>query len=194
MMQLIRKLSECDAYNFSRWLLADAVVCLDGPAQSFSLELCRKTARRAVLQVFGWDSRERCCQSLTVLLLNGDCKYGSMTSRPVKKRASGTTIWQHAFSLGEIQTYLAWSGDMNEIHQGDRPILPGMCLLAALQNQLAVSDLHWRCKFRRPVYLGELCCVRQTHSGMDVYVGEYLVSTIEQLQVEERVYNESDVL
>ena len=69
MMQLIQQVAACKRYDFSGWFLAEASLCLEGKACSFSLEVCRKTARRAVLQVLGWDEDGRCRQSLTVLLV-----------------------------------------------------------------------------------------------------------------------------
>lgn len=191
MMQLIQQVAACKCYDFSGWFLAEASLCLEGKACSFSLEVCRKTARRAVLQVLGWDGDGRCRQSLTVLLVKPLDLPGKAVSVGAGSIVSdGEALWRHVFSDEEIQAYLTVSGDSNEIHRGMDAVVPGLCFLERLLSSLDEDDLRWRCKFRKPAYAGEELCLVRTPAGMEGYVGGRLVSTIERLPHKERVYDE----
>lgn len=189
-MQLIQQLAACKRYDFSGWFLAEASLCLEGKACSFSLEVCRKTARRAVLQVLGWDEDGRCRQSLTVLLVKPLGLFRENAPAGDDGVPDGEILWRHVFSDEDIQAYLAVSGDSNEIHRGKDAVVPGLCFLERLLSSLDEDDLRWRCKFRKPVYAGEELCLVGTPAGMNGYVGGRLVSTIERLPHKERVYDE----
>ena len=190
MMHLIQQLAACKRYDFSGWFLAEASLCLEGKACSFSLEDCRKTARRAVLQVLGWDEDGRCRQSLTVLLVKPLGLFRENAPAGDDGVPDGEILWRHVFSDEDIQAYLAVSGDSNEIHRGKDAVVPGLCFLERLLSSLDEDDLRWRCKFRKPVYAGEELCLVGTPAGMNGYVGGRLVSTIERLPHKERVYDE----
>ena len=190
MMQLIQQLAACKSYDFSGWFLAEASLCLEGEVRSISLEVCRKTERRAVLQVLGWDEGGRCRQSLTVLLVKPLGLFWETIPAGGDGAPDGEVLWRHVFSDEEIQAYLAASGDVNEIHRGKGAIVPGLCFLERLLSSLDEDDLRWRCKFRKPVYAGEEIYLMDTAAGIEGYVGGCLVSTIERLPCKERVYNE----
>lgn len=190
MMQMIQQLAACKSYNFSGWFLAEASLCLEGKAHSFSLEICRKTERRAVLQVLGWDEGGRCRQSLTVLLVKPLSLSREIISAEAEGAPDGEVLWRHVFSDEEILDYLAISGDANEIHRGKGAVVPGLCFLERLLSSLDEDDLRWRCKFRKPVYAGEELCLVETAAGIEGYVGGRLVNTIERLPYKERVHDE----
>ena len=190
MMRLIRQLAACKCCDFSGWFLAEASICLEGEICSFSLEICRKTKRGAILQVLGWDDGGSCRQSLTVLLV----KPIGVLQEPMSDCAAGPVadeaVWQYTFSEEEIQAYLAVSGDSNEIHKGKGAVVPGLYFLILLHQSFGLGNVRWRCRFRRPVYIGERLYLIRTLAGMEGYVGGRLVSTIELLPYKERVHNE----
>lgn len=190
MMQLIQQLAACKSYDFSGWFLAEASLCLEGEVRSISLEVCRKTERRAVLQVLGWDEGGSCRQSLTVLLVKPLGLFWETIPAGGDGAPDGEVLWRHVFSDEEIQAYLAASGDVNEIHRGKGAIVPGLCFLERLLSSLDEDGLRWRCKFRKPVYAGEELCLVETAAGMEGYVGGRLVNTIERLPYKERVHDE----
>ena len=69
-------------------------------------------------------------------------------------------------------------------------VVPGLCFLERLLSSMDEDDLRWRCKFRKPVYVGEELCLVETAGGMEGYVGGRLVNTIERLPYKERVHDE----
>ena len=157
-MQLIQQVAACKRYDFSGWFLAEASLCLEGKACSFSLEVCRKTARRAVLQVLGWDEDGRCRQSLTVLLVKPLDLPGKAVSVGAGSIVSdGEALWRHVFSDEEIQAYLAVSGDSNEIHRGKDAVVPGLCFLERLLSSLALQISKARICRRGALSRGDAC-------------------------------------
>lgn len=119
MMQLIQQLAACKSYDFSGWFLAEASLCLEGKAHSFSLEICRKTERRAVLQVLGWDEGGRCRQSLTVLLVKPLSLSREIISAEAEGAPDGEVLWRHVFLMRKYR--ITWpSAAMPTKYIGER--------------------------------------------------------------------------
>lgn len=67
-------------------------------------------------------------------------------------------IQRRSFSPGEIRRYTQLSGDRNDIHQGDHPVVPGMLCLLAIEDALALQGIFCRrfsVQYKRPLYASE---------------------------------------
>ena len=62
-----------------------------------------------------------------------------------------------------------------------RSIVPGLCMAAWLQRELALTELDWRITFVAPVYAGDELCIYRTEGQLAAYVGAINVFVIKEL-------------
>lgn len=63
-----------------------------------------------------------------------------------------------SFSAGEIKDFATLSGDPNPIHTGEKPVVPGMLLLLALEDEfpeLSKNRWQWNIQYLHPVRSNE---------------------------------------
>ena len=77
---------------------------------------------------------------------------------------------EHSFTVLEVADYVAYTGDENIIHQGEHPIVPGLCMAAWLQQALQLQELDWRISYLRPVYAGDELKVYSSEQELAAYV------------------------
>ena len=70
---------------------------------------------------------------------------------------------------------MAYTGDENIIHQGEHPVIPGLCMAAWLQQTLRLTELDWRISFLAPVYAGDELAVYAAEQELAAYVGSFKV-------------------
>ena len=80
--------------------------------------------------------------------------------------------------IQEVRDYVAYTGDENIIHQGEHPIVPGLCMAAWLQQALQLTELDWRISFLAPVYTGDKLVVYAGEQELAAYVDGFKVFSI----------------
>lgn len=169
MLELARKLADNDEKFFGGWILAGAEVKISGGAKSLVNKTLLSKAHKAMLEVDGLDAHGALVKSLRVFLVLPP--GSSPQAAPGKEEITGELIAAHTFTAGDVAEYVAYTGDRNIIHTGERPIVPGLCLLAWLERALALETLDWRISFLSPVYAGDKVKVYASGGKFSAYVG-----------------------
>lgn len=176
MLELAHKLADNDAKFFGGWVLAGAEAHIHGAAASLVNNVLSDKGRRCVIQVLGCGEDGAVTKELKVFLLLPKRQLGSKP--PLPESPEGRLAAEHRFTRQEISAYVAYTGDENIIHQGERPIVPGLCMAAWLQRDLRLQELDWRISFLSPVYAGDLLQVYRDGRELRAYVGESKVFVI----------------
>lgn len=169
MLELARKLAESDTKFFGGWVLAGVEAHLHGAAQQLANKVLLSRKRRAVLQVLGTGADGAAVKELRVFLVLPQKQLAAKPASGVLPE--GALIAGHAFTAGEVRDYVAYTGDENIIHQGERPVVPGLCMAAWLQRELGLRELDWRVSFLAPVYAGDELRVYEQGGCLQAYVG-----------------------
>lgn len=177
MLDLARKLSDCDAKYFTGWIIAGLEVMLKGEAQHVENSVPLAKARRCIHEARGYDKEGKLVQSLRLFIVL-PAKDRQVTVGPLEERPSGEPVYVHSFCNQEIEKYVSATGDENIIHKGQKPLVPGICMLCGLQQQLGLSELKWRVSFLAPVYAGQQLEVYETVGGLAAYVGRHKVFVV----------------
>lgn len=170
MIDLARKLSDCDEKYFGGWVLAGVEIKLQGKAETLENSVLLAKERRCVHEARGYDASGRLVQSLRLFLVIP--KSISMAKVQEKVVPEGRLVYSHAFDSSEIEAYIAYTGDKNIIHKGEHPLVPGICMLYALQRFLQLKELDWKVSFLAPVYAGDEFQVFQTETGFTAYANQ----------------------
>lgn len=169
MLNLAKKLADCDAKFFGGWVLAGAEAEINGPAVRFENKTLLSKAHKCIIEVYGTTAFGTQMQRLRVWLV---LPQGSgKTAAGAAAAPSGSCIWSHVFTVEEVREYVAYTGDRNIIHEGSHPIVPGLCMLARLQRGLGAEKLCWRAAFVSPVHTGDELKVYVNGSGLQAFCG-----------------------
>lgn len=170
MLELAHQLADCDAKFFGGWILAGAEAHIHGRAVSLTNKVLLNKERRCIIQVEGKAGDGAAAKELKVFLVLPQKRLGS---KPTAQAAPvGLLTAEHRFTAQEVKDYVAFTGDENIIHQGERPIVPGLCMAAWLQRELRLQELDWRVSFLSPVYAGDLLRVYRAERELRAYVGD----------------------
>lgn len=175
MIRLIQNLAKCDEKFFSGWILAHAQIILDGKADKFSNNLLNATKRKAVFKVEGTDECGIVRQILKVLLL---LPKSVQHTAAKKTQPSGFFLSRRKFTVGQINEYIALSGDKNIIHQSEKPIVPGFLMVLYLYKEFFRAQSAWDIKFLYPVFAGDEVTFYQQGNTVNAYVHDVLAFTI----------------
>ena len=176
MLELAHKLADCDTHTFDGWVLAGAEVHIHGCASRLTNSVLSKKARRCVLTVLGTDTAGNAVKILTVFLVLP--KSIAPATQGVEP-PDGKPIACHSFTAAEVATYVDYTGDLNIIHSGEHPIVPGLCLCAYVQQALGCERLDWRVSFLAPVYADdELRVYQSADKTLQGYIGSTRVFSI----------------
>ena len=115
-------------------------------------------------------------KELRVFLVLPKAKLGSKPA--AKEEPTGELVLEHSFTVLEVADYVAYTGDENIIHQGEHPIVPGLCMAAWLQQALQLQELDWRISYLRPVYVGDELKVYSREQELAAYVQGFKVFSI----------------
>lgn len=151
MLELAHKLADSDTKFFGGWVLAGVEAHIHGQAVKLENRMLLEKERKCIIQVRGTtlaDSVERLVKELRVFLVLPKNKLGTKTIEP--ETPTGKLLVEHVFTVQEVRDYVAYTGDENIIHQGEHPIVPGLCMApagfakarAGLAHQLSRSGLH----------------------------------------------------
>ncbi len=179
MLQLIQGLARCNQEKFYGWRIGAATVDIEKEACCYlsTSEQSRHACR--VLTVEGMTKDKAVCQRLQCLVwppAAEECKEAGTPD--IRAYPNAVYRLQHCFSREEIRQYIVQSGDLNPIHQGERPIVPGLCIAWYVQRTLACPSIHWKISFHRPVYAGEIWTMMQDKKQLIGYVHDKRVCTI----------------
>ena len=179
MLELAHKLADSDTKFFGGWVLAGVEAHIHGQAVKLENRMLLEKERKCIIQVRGTtlaDSVERLVKELRVFLVLPKNKLGTKTIEP--ETPTGKLLVEHVFTVQEVRDYVAYTGDENIIHQGEHPIIPGLCMAAWLQQALQKQELDWRISFLAPVYTGDELRVYATELELVAYVGDIKVFLI----------------
>ena len=172
MLELAHKLADSDRKFFGGWVLAGVEAHIHGQATQLVKYVLLAKERKSIIQVLGTVSTpegERMVKELRVFLVLPKAKLGSKPA--TKEEPTGELVLEHSFTVQEVADYVAYTGDENIIHQGEHPIVPGLCMAAWLQQALQKQELDWRISFLAPVYTGDELRVYATEQELAAYVG-----------------------
>ena len=173
MLELARKLAENDERFFAGWIMAEAAVSVKAEVVRLENRVVFIKKRLACLEVLGYAADGSIGKSLRVtLVLPLSLRDKAVLACPEDK---GELVARHAFTCQEVFDYVSYTGDRNIIHTGAHPIVPGLCLLAWLQQARRLKAFDMRIGFVRPVYTGEEVAVFQHDGEIAGYVGAALV-------------------
>lgn len=154
MLQLAKALANNDAKFFGGWIVAGVEAHIKGNAVRFANKTVMSKAHKAILDVEGTSAFGSMLKKLRVfLVLPSEPMVNSNTENDVPQ---GKVLFAHYFTEEEVAAYVAYTGDENIIHKGPRPIVPGLCMAAFLQEKLELNKLDWRISFLHTVRTGEL--------------------------------------
>lgn len=171
MLELAHKLADSDRKFFGGWVLAGVEAHIHGQATQLVNNVLLAKERKSIIQVLGTVSTpegERMVKELRVFLVLPKAKLGSKPA--AKEEPTGELVLEHSFTVLEVADYVAYTGDENIIHQGEHPIVPGLCMAAWLQQALQLQELDWRISYLRPVYAGDELKVYSSEQELAAYV------------------------
>ena len=175
MLELAHKLADSDRKFFGGWVLAGVEAHIHGQATKLENNMLLAKERKSIIQVLGTAHGEM-VKELRVFLVLPKNKLGS---KPTAEEApKGELLCMHSFTVQEVRDYVAYTGDENIIHQGEHPIVPGLCMAAWLQQALKLTELDWRISFLAPVYTGDELAVYGSEQELVAYVGSNKVFSI----------------
>lgn len=175
MLELAQKLADCDNSFFGGWILAGTDITIAGNVVRLENKLLLHKARRSIYQVQGFDSRGAVAKELRAVLVLPEAGAGPSLR---EEEPAGKLIYSHAFTVEEIGEYIALTGDQNIIHQGEHPIVPGICMAWYLQKSLGLKALNWSLRYQGPVYAGDELAVYAAEGAYQAYVGKIPVFKI----------------
>lgn len=179
MLELAHKLADSDAKFFGGWVLAGAEAHIHQPAEAMANQVLLAKERKSIIRVAGTATDGSLAKELRVFLVLPKHKLGTKPLEP--EAIKGDLRTKHTFTTQEIADYVAYTGDENVIHKGEHPIVPGLCMAAWLQKELALTELDWRIAFVAPVYAGDELCIYRTEGQLAAYVGTINVFVIKEL-------------
>lgn len=171
MLELAHKLADSDRKFFGGWVLAGVEAHIHGQATQLVNNVLLAKERKSIIQVLGTVSTpegERMVKELRVFLVLPKAKLGSKPA--AQEEPTGELVLEHSFTVQEVADYVAYTGDENIIHQGEHPIVPGLCMAAWLQQALQLQELDWRISYLRPVYAGDELKVYSREQELAAYV------------------------
>ena len=152
---------------------------IHGQATQLENRVLLEKERKCIIQVRGTTlvaGAEQLVKELRVFLVLPKNKLGTKTIEP--EAPTGKLLVEHTFTVQEVRDYVAYTGDENIIHQGEHPIVPGLCMAAWLQQALQKQELDWRISFLTPVYTGDELKIYATEQELAAYVGSTKVFLI----------------
>ena len=171
MLELAHKLADSDRKFFGGWVLAGVEAHIHGQATQLVNNVLLAKERKSIIQVLGTVNTpegERMVKELRVFLVLPKAKLGSKPA--AQEEPTGELVLEHSFTVQEVADYVAYTGDENIIHQGEHPIVPGLCMAAWLQQALQLQELDWRISYLRPVYAGDELKVYSSEQELAAYV------------------------
>ena len=179
MLELAHKLADSDRKFFGGWVLAGVEAHIHGQATQLVNNVLLAKERKSIIQVLGTVSTpegERMVKELRVFLVLPKAKLGSKPA--AQEEPTGELVLEHSFTVQEVADYVSYTGDENIIHQGEHPIVPGLCMAAWLQQALQLQELDWRISYLRPVYAGDELKVYSREQELAAYVQSFNVFSI----------------
>ena len=179
MLELAHKLADSDRKFFGGWVLAGVEAHIHGEATKLANHVLLTKERKSIIQVLGTITTaagEQMVKELRVFLVLPEQKLGSKSA--ICEQPVGKLLIKHCFTKQEVRDYVAYTGDENIIHQGEHPIVPGLCMAAWLQKVLQLCELDWRISYLRPVYTGDELMIYATEQELTAYVDGFKVFNI----------------
>lgn len=175
MLQLAQKLADCDMKFFEDgWVLAGVEVHIKGNAVHLENKTLMEKERKCIMEVTGTTAFGTKTKTMRVFMV----KLENSGEQEFTVEYPGKLLFKHSFTKEEIQSYIAYTGDKNVIHQGEHPIVPGICMTAYLQEMLQLEQVDWRIAFKAPVYAEEELVVYGTEKQLTAYVHEKVAFVI----------------
>lgn len=166
MLQLAQKLADCDSHFFGGWILAGVEAHIKGRAVQLQNKTLMQKERQCIMEVTGTTAFGTKVKSLRVFMVLPQ----AAEAHDFEVEYPGKLLFSHRFTLEEIRSYVAYTGDKNIIHQGEHPIVPGLCMAAYIQEAMGLEQLDWRIAFKSPVYAEEELVVYGNDKQLTAFV------------------------
>ncbi len=181
MLQLAKALAKDDPKFFGGWIVAGVEAHVRGNAVRFTNKTVLNKAHKAILEVEGTSAFGSVLKKLRVFLVLPTVSAESKAE--AEQVPEGKVLFAHYFTEQEVAAYVTYTGDENVIHKGPKPIVPGLCMAAFLQEKLELSSLDWRISFLHPVRTGELLSFYSVANEIRAYVDKtpaFIVKLLEE--------------
>lgn len=94
------------------------------------------------------------------------------------KISFGPRTGNHSFSTEQINAYLQASGDLNPLHAGPFPIVPGLLMLDWFLEQYKITYEYLLVKFQNPLYVDHDFAVLSAQNGYTLTQGNNVLMSI----------------
>lgn len=175
MINLARKLADCDASFYGGWIMAGANVQIKGNAVHYENKLLMNKGNKSVFEVKGTTAFGTEVQKMRVFLV---MPKDNQEIHSHDDEFPGKVVARHRFSKEEIENYVAYTGDENIVHKGEHPLVPGLCMAYYLQQYFGLSQLDWRIAFKSPVYAYDELIVYSKEGQLTAFVHDRNVFVI----------------
>ena len=154
MLKLIRALSEYNGRTFDGAVMARAVIKASALENG---DYSTRPVKMAPPRMGIIEAYKEGVASLTVTLLRPLVRAGEMPETVPQ----GEKQLSFVIDKPEINAYLDAVDDTNSIHRGEKPVIPGLCMIEHL----------WDVKFKMPAFAGEQIDIYKNGASLDGYCG-----------------------
>lgn len=176
-LDLARKLADCDTSFYGGWIMAGADIQIKGNAVQLSNKLLMHKRSTAIFEVKGTTAFGTETQRMRVFLV---MPQDGANTKPEDIEYPGRMFMRHIFTKSEVDNYVAYTGDENIVHKGEKPLVPGLCMAAYLEQTMGLQQLNWRIAFKSPVYAGDELVVYAKDGQLTAFVGARLAFVVKE--------------
>ena len=169
MLELAKALAVCDDSFYGGWIMAGVEAHIKGRAVHYDNKLLLNKKTKSIFEVKGTTAFGTETKSLRVFLVMPQAGASTATQ---EAEFPGKLLLKHIFTKAEVDEYVAYTGDENIVHKGPKPLVPGLCMAAYLQQAFGLEQLDWRIAFKSPVYAGDELVVYTKEGQITAFVGE----------------------
>lgn len=165
MLKLIRALSEFNGPTYDGAVMARAVIKASSlKAETYGTRPIKLAPpRMGIIEAYGGDD------TLTVTLLRPLVRAEGEMPEEVPQ---GEKLVSFVIDKNAINAYLDAVDDTNSIHRGEHPVVPGLCMVKRLWQELKKPlPVNWDVKFKMPAFADEVIDVYKNGSQMEAFCG-----------------------
>lgn len=175
MLELAKALAVCDASFYGGWIMAGVEAHIKGSAVHYDNKLLLNKKSKSIFEVKGTTAFGTETKSLRVFLVMPQSGVEVSTQ---DAEFPGKLLLKHTFTKAEVDEYVAYTGDENIVHKGPKPLVPGLCMAAFLQQAFGLTQLDWRISFKSPVYAEDELVVYTKEGQITAFVKDRVAFVI----------------
>lgn len=160
MNNIIVLASALAAFNngmYDGFLIGKIRLYIEGTIAAAKATAVKQKPNLAQLFVVGQNGQGEQSGTMEVLLVNSRNAVQAAKGKPPVslQHCRHSEIVRHQFSKAEITNYLSQVQDTNPIHKGEKPVVPGILLLAFLYDNWKAASVNWEVRFYSPCFAEE---------------------------------------